>query len=83
MASQCEMLLDLLKVRGDRGVTWPDALADVGTARLAARIKDLRDEGENIETRHVKTARGATVACYVWHPPADAPQRFVELGLGL
>ena len=45
MSRQVDDLLDLLRYRGDRGITAVDALNEVGSFRLAARIADLRAEG--------------------------------------
>jgi hypothetical protein len=59
-ATQNEELLDLLRYKGDRGVTPMEALEEVGTMRLAARIHDLRAAGHRIrsETVPVKARNG-------------------------
>ena len=49
--------------RGYR-ITAIDALQTFGCFRLAARIKDLKDEGMEIDKVMVKTASGARVAQY-------------------
>jgi len=45
-------------------ITAIDALQTFGCFRLAARIKDLKDEGMEIDKVMVKTASGAHVAQY-------------------
>ncbi len=45
-------------------ITPMDALQGCGCFRLAARIKDLRDQGHHITTTDHKTAAGKTVARY-------------------
>ena len=45
-------------------ITAIDALDKFGCFRLAARIKDLKDEGMEIDKVMVKTASGARVAQY-------------------
>ena len=60
--SQADDLLFALK-RLDYVDPWI-ALMELGIYRCAARIKDLRDEGHDIETEIVKTAGGARVARY-------------------
>ena len=47
--SQCSDVLKMLKHSRGRGITQFDAIR-VGILRLAARIKDLRDAGHQIET---------------------------------
>ena len=45
-------------------ITAIDALEKFGCFRLAARIKDLKDEGMEIDTVMVETVSGARVAQY-------------------
>jgi len=45
-------------------ITAIDALQKFGCFRLAARIKDIKDEGVNIDKVMVETASGARVAQY-------------------
>lgn len=45
-------------------ITAIDALEKFGCFRLAARIKDLKDEGMEIEKVMVETVSGARVAQY-------------------
>ena len=45
-------------------ITAIDALQKFGCFRLAARIKDLKDEGVKIDKVMVETASGARVAQY-------------------
>ena len=66
--SQTARLLDLLRSQGDEGVGFWEAVDIVGTTRLAARVKDLRDAGHDIETQWETTPTKKRVARYVWHP---------------
>ena len=65
LATQNELLLDLLRVRGRHGVTPMDALTGVGSFRLAARVYDLRQAGYEITSSRFRTPSGAMVARYV------------------
>ena len=58
-------LLELLRAQGADGVTPLEALEQVGSFRLGARVYDLRRAGYNIETHHHRTPGGARVARYV------------------
>ena len=62
MTTQCEQILQHLKNRG--GLTPIDALNEYGCFRLAARIKDLRDQGHNIDRINL-TQGEKTFAKYV------------------
>ena len=66
--SQSARLLDLLRSQGSEGVGFWEAVDIVGTTRLAARVKNLRDAGHDIETRWETTPMKKRVARYVWHP---------------
>jgi hypothetical protein len=66
--SQNARLLDLLRANGERGVTPREALDEIGTMRLAARIRELREAGHDIESRTAVTAGGARVSRYVLLP---------------
>lgn len=59
--SQCSDILAHLK-RGP--ITAIEALNSYGCFRLAARIKDLRDQGYDIESRDLDLPSGKTVAEY-------------------
>ncbi len=65
--SQNDVILDLLRVAGDRGITPLDALEIAHSFRLAARISDLRARGYDIRTTMVTEPRrgGVTYARYV------------------
>lgn len=63
--SQAEQLLELLRERGDAGVTPLLALDRIGSFRLAARISDLKAAGHAIRSDRVTTSGGAVVARYV------------------
>ncbi len=72
--TQNDLILDMLKRRGDTGVTPGEALQEVGCFRLAARIGELRAQGHNIETKSYKTRGGAVVARYVLKRPVVLEQ---------
>jgi hypothetical protein len=59
--SQCDDILAHLK-RGP--ISAIEALTRYGCFRLAARIKDLRGQGHDIETRDLGLPNGKTVAEY-------------------
>ena len=46
--TQCEQVLQHLRTRGT--LTPIDALNEYGCFRLAARVKDLRDQGHDVVT---------------------------------
>lgn len=48
MTTQCEQILAYLR-RG-KTLTSIDALNEIGCFRLAARVKDLRDQGHDVVT---------------------------------
>jgi hypothetical protein len=77
--TQTQEILALLRSRGDRGITPMDALEEVGTFRLAARIHDLRAEGYNITSTPQMTPTGKTVARYRLIEPK--PYEQTELAL--
>lgn len=59
--SQCDDILTHLKGGPLSGI---EALNKYGCFRLAARIKDLREQGHDIETRALDLPNGKTVAEY-------------------
>jgi hypothetical protein len=63
--SDNEAVLRLLKLRGPVGVTPIEALREVGTFGLAARVYDLRRAGHLIDQQRYKTPGGSVVARYV------------------
>lgn len=70
MKSQKQVLHDYLKKH--KSITYMESFGELGIARLAARIKDLRSEGVQIETVMEKvisnkTGREHTVAVYYLH----------------
>lgn len=74
--TQNQQILKMLEAAGPRGITPVDALEQVGCFRLAARVKDLKDAGHNIETRSEKAPSGKRHARYVLHDATtlfDAP----------
>lgn len=69
--TQTERVINLLRLRGDRGLTPLEAQDLVGTMRLAARIADAKDlirNDEEIVTERYTTPNGAVVARYVLRP---------------
>lgn len=68
--TQTDRVLALLRERGAAGLTPLDALHEVGSLRLAARIADakeiIRDDEEIVTER--MTANGKTFARYVLRP---------------
>lgn len=65
MKPQTTAVLELLRVRGEVGLTSLEALRNVGTSRLAARIMELRQAGYVIDDRPERTPKGARVSRYV------------------
>lgn len=61
-ATQTELVLDHMRRHGS--ITALDAMNHYGCMRLAARIKDLRDDGFTILTDSVKSTTGAQYARY-------------------
>ncbi len=59
--SQKKHLLYYLQEHGS--ITALEALNIIGSLRLAARIKDLRDEGHNITTENIRI-HGKMIARY-------------------
>ena len=57
--SQCNDILGHLK---RAPISAIEALNTYGCFRLAARIKDLREQGHDIETRDLELPSGKTVA---------------------
>ena len=62
--TQTEAVLAMLRERGSAGVTPLEALDEIGTLRLGARIWDLRKEGHLILNKGKAVGR-KHVACYV------------------
>lgn len=67
--SQCDDILAHLK-RGP--ISAIEALNSYGCFRLAARIKDLREQGYDIETGDLHLPNGKTVAQYHLNERQDA-----------
>ena len=70
--SQTERIVQLLRARGEEGLTPLEALRLVGTMRLAARIADAKDPSrrllkpdEIIVTEQARIDESTTVARYV------------------
>ena len=80
MKPQTQRTLAVLRNRGAGGMTALDALEWVGTARLAARVDELRKEGHRIERDMIRTRGGTHVARYrlVEDEPV-APGELMEL----
>ena len=62
--TQNEAVYRLLQLRGEQGVTALDALREVGSFRLAARIHDLIEDGHNITSTMEVTPQGKHIARY-------------------
>lgn len=60
--TQCDCILEILKT--GRSITQLEALNLCGCFRLAARIHDLRDRGNDIITETITTQSGKKVASY-------------------
>lgn len=69
MKPQTQAVLNLLRSSGPTGVSPLQAMHDVGTMRLAARIAELRAEGHDIVTYNFTTGSGKRVARYVLREP--------------
>lgn len=67
--SQCDDILNHLK---SEPISAIEALNRYGCFRLAARIKDLRGQGHDIETRDLELPSGKTVAEYYLKERATA-----------
>jgi hypothetical protein len=67
--SQCDDILNHLK---REPISAIEALNRYGCFRLAARIKDLREQGHDIETRDLELPSGKTVAEYYLKEKATA-----------
>lgn len=65
MKAQVDAIFEHLKRKGS--ITAMEALEKFGAFRLAARVKDLRDEGYNIRTTMIETPTGKRVARYTYH----------------
>lgn len=62
--TQKERVLALLKERGQAGLTALESLELIGTMRLAAYVKFLKDDGYDITAETVKVPSGKHVARY-------------------
>ena len=72
-ASQSAQILHHLTHQGP--ITALDALNRYACFRLAARIKDLRDQGHDIRTTDTTTPAGAHIAKYTLRLPTQ-PELF-------
>lgn len=63
--TQNSQILSYLQTRG--AITALEALSHFGCFRLAARIKDLREEGHLIHTTMIRNEKGARYARYTLH----------------
>ncbi len=68
MKAQTTQILDYLKT--GKTISPAEALVRTGSFRLAARIKDLRDAGYDIETDMKKDSNGRRYARYRLIPQA-------------
>ena len=72
--TQTEWILAKLKTSP---ITAIDALEGCGCFRLAARIKDLRDAGHQIERKTVELSNGKHIAQYTLNPQNPAARQAV------
>jgi hypothetical protein len=65
--TQNEALLGELRKRGNHGITALEALTEIGTLRLAARVHELRKAGHKIVSYPFRTKSGdkKKVALYI------------------
>jgi hypothetical protein len=72
------------RLRRGETLTRRDALLEFGCGRLAARINELRDAGEPIETEMVEVtnADGSTSRVAEYSLKEDQEQRFGKLPIG-
>ena len=72
------------RLRRGETLTRRDALLEFGCGRLAARINELRDAGEPIETKmiEVTNADGSASRVAEYSLKEDQEQRFGELPIG-
>lgn len=75
--SQKARILTILQERGQLGLTALESLQLVGTMRLAAYVKFLRDDGYSIRTETIVIPSGKHVARYSLSPP-DSPGLLCE-----
>ena len=67
--SQKSRILDLLRQRASLGLTALESLEQVGTMRLAAYVKFLKDDGHQIDTEIISVPSGKRVARYRLREP--------------
>ena len=63
MKTQCDRLLEAMR-RGE-SVTQLDAWAKFGASRVAARVRDLRDDGHDIASEWIEVQNRFGEACRV------------------
>jgi KaiC/GvpD/RAD55 family RecA-like ATPase len=71
MSNQTAQVLASLRQRGEDGITPLDALREIGSFRLGARVFDLRKAGHDIETHMVELENGKRIARYVLREKAE------------
>lgn len=69
--TQADVVLELLRHRGQQGVTPLYALEEAQCLRLAAVVHRLKAEGHDISAELVATPGGKHVACYRLHERAQ------------
>ena len=75
--TQNDAILEMLRDRGEFGITAAEALYEVGSFRLAARIADLRAAGHEITSTLEETPSGKHIARY------RLQEKPAQLGLSL
>lgn len=84
MKRQTRRVFDLLRLRGGDGVTPAEAREALACDRLAARVRELREVGYDVETIRERSPIGATFARYVLHEARPAaPTTGEQIGLAL
>lgn len=77
-------VLEFLRARGRDGVTPAEARTALGCDRLAARVRELRQLGFDVETVRERSDAGANFARYYIHEALrSAPMTGEQIGLSL
>ena len=65
MKPATRQVLDLLRLRGDDGLSPAEARSAIACDRLAARVHELKAAGYDVQTYRERSPMGATFARYV------------------
>lgn len=81
--TQAQLILELLRQRGERGLTPLEALDQVGCFRLASRVHELiHEHGHTIDTLSATLPNGKKIARYVLRE-RPAAGKLEQMGLPL